>query len=223
MLIRRSVKHVFTPEERNTYNGELLNALEACSNAQLEFDSIKATYKAKITEAEAKIGTLATTLRAGWEMRVKDVEVRFRPADKKKDFYLPGVEAKDGKPGLAEVFLFTEDMTSEDFAQDLIRAESIFSNRTEIPLWNAGEDNGTVIIGQLGARWYSAVRGKIGKQAIDERLDSEQRSYKKRFDAISKAADRAVEWIEETLGKETAKGFVEPIKAVLDIEKEKVE
>lgn len=217
IIIRKSVKHTFSPEERLALNNDLLVALEAKTNSENEFDSVKATYKAKITEAESKVGLTAAMLRAGWEMRVKDCEVRFRPMDRKKDFFIQDAEKNFTVPVL------TEEMTSEDFEQDLIRAESIFSKKTEIGLWIAGEDRGKIIVGQLAERWYSAVRCNVGKERMEERLDSEQMSFKLRFDAVQRASKRCLGWLTDILGKDKAKGFVDQINAKVEAEKDKVE
>ena len=150
-------------------------------------------------------------MRAGFEMRVKECAVKMRPQDKKKDYLVDGL------------LVLTEDMTQDDFQQDLIRAEALFTKRTEIQLWDAGEDHGKLIVGQIGGRWYSAIRGNIGATIMDERLDSEQPSHKKRFDAILRASKRAVEWVTETLGKEASKGICELITPAIDKEKDKVE
>ena len=62
----------------------------------------------------------------------------------------------------------------------------------------AGEDRGELIVGKFGARWFSALRIKVGKSILEERLDSEQRSWKTRADAVCRAGKRASEWFKET-------------------------
>jgi hypothetical protein len=66
------------------------------------------------------------------------------------------------------------------------------------------------------------VRVKVGSKAITERLDSEQRAYKQRFDAIKTAAKTASQWLKDNL-KDLAKGFEEPIAAAVEAHKERAE
>lgn len=211
IICKKSVKHTFNPEEKAQLAQDLLQALSDLKTAESDFDSIKASFKAKISEAEAKIQTVSSTMRAGFEMRVKECTVKMRPNDKKKDFYVDGM------------IVLTEDMTSDDFQEDLLRAESLFSKKVELVLWDAGEDHGRLIVGEQGGRWFTALRCNIGAAKLEDRLDSEQPSSKKRFDAITRAGKRAVEWVTEVMGKEASKGICELIAPVIDKEREKVE
>lgn len=217
--IKKSVKHVFTVEERSQLSTDLLKALEDHSNAEAEFDAIKASYKAKITEAESRVGSISTSMRAGWEMRIKDCSVTFRPEDRKKDFFVS--ETRDGM--IVPVLVLTEDMTPDDFQEDLLRAEAAFSKKKELALWDASEDHGKLIVGEQGGRWFSALRCNIGQVKLEERLDSEQMSFKARWPAIQRAAKRCVEWVAETMGKDASKGICELVAKAIDAEKENVE
>lgn len=219
VIVTRSIKHTFAPDEVAKLNVDFGNAYDAVKSAEADFDAIKAVHKAKITEAESRMTTLRATINAGFEMRDKELMVVFRPKDKKKDFYLT-----DGKPPTTEQCpILTEDMTKDDFHQELIQAESAFDKRKELELWLAGNDQGRLIIGTLSNRWFSALRCNIGTNELVERLDSEQMSFKVRHDAIKRAAKRCLDWIKETIGKDEAKGFEEKINAVLEAEKEKAE
>lgn len=217
IIVKRQVKHTFEPAEIAQLNVEFGQAYDTLQTIEAEFASVKASYKAKLEEAGSRMVTLRATINAGFELRLTELQVIFRPADKKKDFYLLAGPIENQAP------LLTEDMSPEDFQQDLIQAESIFSKRQELTLWAAGDDHGILIVGQLGGKWYSALRGNVGTIKVEERLDSEQKAYKTREGAIIIAADRALKWLEEILGPETMKGFLEGINKVLKAETGKVE
>lgn len=212
IIVKRAVKHTFTREEREEMNVELLNQFDACKNAEAEFDSVKASYKAKISEAEAGRDTIASQLRAGFEMRQKECRVEFSPAEQKKRFYV--VETGE--------LAATEPMSSEDYQQDLIQAESSFELREEITLYHTGTDKGVLIVGRMKGKWFSALRMRLGTPEIQERLDSEQPCFKKRFDAIAKAAKRAMEWL-KSQDKKSAEGFEDPILAIIEKHREREE
>lgn len=225
IIVKKTVKHTFTPEETAGLNKEFGEAYDSVKSAEADFDAVKAVHKSKITEAESRMTTLRATINAGFEMRQKDCVVVFRPGDKKKDFYsmeclnpVAGGELllKDSVP------LFTEEMTQEDFERDLIQAESAFEKRVELTIWQAGPDRGRIIVGSLKGKWYSAVRGNVGSQKIEERLDSEQRAFKKRCDAVSEAGKRAFRWLKDNL-KDSAKGFEDGITKVVIGEQDKAE
>lgn len=203
--VKRSVKHVFTEPEKQQLNSDLLNSLADVDTANADFDSVKASCKAKIEEAESRVTTVAATLRAGFEMRTKDCDVFFFPKEKKKVIALAPVN------GEAKVVVATEDMTAEDFQAELLLAESAFDERKEIALWpTAGSDAGILVIGQQRNRWFSAVRMSVGQHKLEERLDAEQRAFKQRDDAIEFASKRAKQWLKDNF-KEHARGFEEAI------------
>lgn len=212
----RHVKHVFSVEERNVIGGELARAIAHARGMEAEFDQIKASYKAKAAAASASVEGLSTAIMNGFEMRNKRCRVVFRPKDKKKDFY-----PEDSKPG--DLPVLTEDMTQDDFQTELIQAESKFDTKDNIVLFEAGEDKGSLVVGRLNDKWYSALRIRIGKNQLTQRLDSEQKSYKIRFDAISVAAKAAMNWLKETLGTDNAKGFAEKISAAIQPHAERAE
>jgi hypothetical protein len=213
-IIKKKVRHTFTAEERTGLSQDLLGALSDRTNAEAEFDSIKAQYKAKVTAAEARVESVAATLRTGWEFREKLCKVELVPEKRQKFFYLADDEAKAP--------LIWEDMNPQDWQLDLIRAESKFDPKSEIVLWDAPPDKGIIVVGKFENRWYSAVRLSVGANSLEERLDSEQTAMKDRFIAIQRAESRAKKWLKDNL-KETAKGFEDPISKAVEAEREKVE
>lgn len=219
--VKKNVRHDFTADEIKMLNVDFGQAFDTLGAVESEFDNVKAVWKAKTTEAESRMKTLRATINAGFEHRLKDCIVIFRPADKKKDFYL--ADAKPTEDEMLPQPVLTEDMTPLDFEQDLIQAESGFENRVELELWNVGADIGILVVGKLKNKWFTAVRANVGAVRIEERLDSEQTSAKKRFDALQWASSRLAKWLKANLGKDAAKGFEEMIFTAVDGEKEKVE
>src|SRR5262245_48383874 len=120
------IKHTFTPDERAQLSNDLVVALATRTTTEKEFENVKATWKAKVTESEARVDTVAATLRAGFEMRQTRCRVTYRPKDRKKDYFLEAQQ--DGEPVLIE------EMTEADFQADLLAAESAFELREEITL-----------------------------------------------------------------------------------------
>jgi len=211
----KTIKHVFTADERAQLHNDLLVALATKDTTDDDFENVKATWKAKVTEAEARVGTLAATLRAGFDMRNARCRVVFRPLDRKKDYFL------DGQPDSPPVLI--EDMTETDFQEDLIAAEAEFELREEIELFPpTPTDNGILVVGRQNDRWFSAVRIRVGSKSISERLDSEQRNYKNRFDAIKQSAKTAQTWLKDNF-KENAKGFDGPIETAIEAHRERTE
>lgn len=225
ITVKKSVKHTFCAEEIANLNKDFGAAYDAVKSAEADFDAVKAVHKSKLTEAESKMTTLRATINAGFEYREKECVVIFRTEQGQKDFYLPSAfdNQNPGIPNAESEPVLTEPMTAADFEQGLIQAESAFENRVELILWEAGGDEGRMIVGSLKGKWFTAIRGNVGAQKIEERLDGEQMATKKRFDAIARAAKRVQEWLKATLGKDAAKGFEEPITNVVEGEKERVE
>lgn len=216
----KSVRHNFTPEERNEIGSSLARSIASCRGIEAEFDQVKASYKAKTTEAEARIDNLSTSLMNGFDMRNERCIVIFRPAQRQKDFYLESEFSTE--PGGSGPVV-TEEMTREDFQADLIQAESKFDNREEIQLFKPAEgDWGILVVGRFAGKWFSALRVKIGKLTLEERLDSEQKAFKYRPDAVSTAVKRINDWAKANL-KDLAKGFEESFRGVIDAHKERTE
>lgn len=214
----KTIKHVFAPPERDQLHADLLVALATKETTEEEFEHVKATWKAKVTEADSRIGTLAATLRAGFELRPLRCVVHYRPKDRKKDYFL-----ENGPHSSSDIPVLTEEMTDADFQADLLAAESQFEHREEIPMFPcAGNDSGLLVVGSLKGRWFTALRVTVGKHSLSERLDSEQRSYKQRFDAVRHSGKRCLEWLKEHF-KEDAKGFEGPLNAAIEAQREREE
>jgi hypothetical protein len=201
------LKHSFSVEEKNALGQQLAQRFSERRGKEAEFDQVKASFKSILAEKDAAIENLSTSLVNGFEMRNKPCIVLYRPSEREKDFYLEeGFESKDHS-----LPVLTEPMTQSDFQQELLQAESRFDKREEIDLFTATErDSGVLAVGMLAGKWYTALRIKIGHHHIDERLDTEQKACRQRFDAITSAGKRALEWMQERLQKD-AKGFEDPL------------
>lgn len=227
----KNIKHTFTHEEREQLGGDLARAFGALRGVESEFDQVKASYKSKVAEAEARIDRISTNITNGFELRDAPCVVTFRPVDKEKDYWLEedaklipnGVAIADGLKAIGKLPMLTEKMTPDDFQQELIEAESKFDAREEIELFKPAEgDRGILVVGRLAGKWFSALRVKIGKIELNERLDAEQKCCKARSDAVSVAIKRVNEWAKNNL-KDLAAGFQESFKGVLNSQKERAE
>lgn len=220
-IIPKSVRHTFSVEEKQELSTELLNGLDHYSDTENEFDAIKSSFKAKLAEAESRVNTIRSQLRAGFEMRVTDCVVVYRPEDKEKDFFVAQDYREhyeeDGTPKGTVILapIATEKMTDDDFQDELLRAEAVFENYDAIELFKPiGEDRGALVVGSYGKCWYSALRIKVGKHELSERLDTEQKAFKKREDAVITASKRALKWLKETCG-DSWKGFEAAVNAAV--------
>lgn len=219
----KQVKHTFSMEERNTIGADLARSIALARGIEAEEKQVKAGYKAKTEEAAARIDMQSTQLMNGFEFRLKRCRVTYRPKERKKEYRLEE-DSDTVEPVLVE------DMIGDDFQAELIAAESKFELREELELFQrTGTDSGILVVGRFQpegkptAVWFAALRITIGQRRLEERLDSEQRSTKKRPDAVKTAAKRALEWLQETLGKENAKGFSDGIAALVEAHKEREE
>jgi hypothetical protein len=114
-------------------------------------------------------------------------------------------------------------MTAADFQQELIEAEAKFDAREEIELFKPAEgDRGILVVGRLAGRWFSALRVKIGKLELSERLDAEQKSVKERPAAVALAVKRFNAWAKDNL-KDLAAGFADSANTVAEAHKERAE
>ena len=216
-IVKRSVKHTFTPEEIANLNVDFRQAFANLRSVEAEFDSVKASYKAKTTEAESRMETLNATLQAGFELRDKPcVRILDIPAGK-KHYYLEGdVDPVSGAPYLGKESAITESLTEEDKQQDLIEKEAAFEAREDIILFpQAGLDAGILKIGRQGGKWFTALCVTIGKNTVTERLDGEQQATKKRPEAVKRGVKRFVEWVSANLGAEESKGFANQANLVI--------
>ena len=212
--IKRHVKHIFTPEEIAALNIEFRQSFANLKSVEAEFDSVKASYKAKTTEAESKMETLNATLQAGFELREKPLVIVMDFKAGKKFFYLESILVDGEVPADAEP-LITEVVTDADRQQELIEAEARFECREAIKLFEpAATDFGTMTVGRLDGKWFSALNVTIGSRVLAEHLDSEQPASKKRADQIKRTCKRFTEWLNENLGREDAKGFINALELV---------
>ena len=221
----KTVKHSYNHEEREQLGGELARAIGTIRGIEAEFDGIKSSYKAKTAEAEAKIDRLSTNISNGFDMREEQCYVVYRPADKLKDYYVNEAAAMNAaQPGGNNLCaVLTERMSADDFQQELIEAESKFDCREEIQLFTPAEgDRGILVVGRLAGKWFGALRVKIGKLELNERLDAEQPCTKARADAVATAIKRVNEWAKKNLG-ELAEGFKTAFNSVEEAHKERVE
>lgn len=212
----KSIKHPFTPIEREDLGKGLALCVGSLRGLLAEFDQVKKDYKAKESTHEAKIDLLSTNLCNGFEMRTVRCSVVYRPKDKKKDYYLEGHTNGD-EPVLIE------DMLPEDYQAELLAAESKFDLSERIQLFPPTEtDNGALIVGKFGKHWYSALRITVGRLKLEERLDSEQQGFRQRWDAITHAAKRAEKWYKKEF-KEQGQGFQEPLLTAIEPHREREE
>lgn len=211
----KNVRHVFNNEEKMQVGSSLANTLAEIRNLKVEFSGVKAEYASREKTLNSKVSELETAVTNGFRMVHRDCVVVFDPDHRQKFFYLES----DSK---LTNCVSTEPMTNEDFVQDLLAAESVFDERVEIDIFTPKEGEfAYLIVGKFGKQWYSAIRSQIGSKKMEERLDSEQPSFKKRFDAATKALARFSKWVEKSFDKETAKGFETAISDILNAEKEK--
>jgi hypothetical protein len=205
----RMVKHEFSPTERLELGSELARALQQKDSIETEAEGVKASYKAKVAEAESKVANYASDIQNGFTMRRKKCRVVFRPKDRKKDYY---AEIKDGIFDTKVVL--TDDMTDDDFQAELFQAEQQFERRAEVVLFKGG----LMVLGRLAGKWYAALRVKVGAQGIEERLDPGSKKYKTRPDAVKATVSRICNWLSDSFGEETAKGFDDSIQKVLKVQ-----
>lgn len=112
----KSVKHVFSRDEITDLSSEFHRAFNNLKVVNAEFDNVKATYKAKISEQESRMETLAALLNAGFEMKNKRCRVVFLAEWREKRFFL------ESDPLSADPVLI-EEMTPADFQRDLFEKE----------------------------------------------------------------------------------------------------
>jgi hypothetical protein len=120
----KTIKHTFTHEEREQLGSDLARAFGGLRGIESELDSIKASYKSKTAEAEAKIDRVSTNITNGFEMREAQCFVVYRPKDKEIDYYVREGDAQDAGTKRAQFPPdLTERMTQEDFQLALPEVE----------------------------------------------------------------------------------------------------
>jgi len=225
--VTKRIKHTLTTEETAGLNVEFRNAFQNLKVIEAEFDNVKATYKAKITEAESRMETLNATLTAGFDWRDEKCVVVLDAKNGNKLYLLASdVAAAQDNPELAANLkpVLVEKMTDEDYQTELFDAESEFEKREEIELFKPTEnDSGIVVVGRLKDHWYGALRVKIGTRSIKERLDSEQTTCTVRAVQVERSCNRFIDWVKENLGREEAKGFQNQAALVSAAHRERVE
>lgn len=217
--ISKHLRHDYTPTEKAELGISLAQLFAESRGIEAEFSQVKDSYKSKLSEKAASVEKISTDMVNGFDMRNQSCVVVLRPKDRKKDYYLEeGFNEKaPGKPVLIE------EMTPNDFQQELIEAEGKFEKREEIVLFPPTErDRGILVVGMFNHKWYSALRITVGRHQLEERLDSEQKSFKKRFDAIHSAAQAGIVWFEKVMAKD-APGFKPGILNAVAAQKERVE
>lgn len=212
--VKRSVKHVFTPEETANLNVEFRQAFANLKAVQADAANVKSQLKAKETEAESRMETLNSTLQAGFEFRDTPLVMVADFKEGKKFFYLESLLVDGELPKDAEPAI-TEAVTDADRQQELIEAEGRFECKEDIALFAATQsDSGIMTVGRMDGKWFSALRVTIGTRILSERLDAEQPASKKRADQVKRTAKRFSEWLNENLGREEAKGFQNALELV---------
>lgn len=218
----KNVKHVFTPSERLTIGTDLSRTLGGKRGIEAELDQVKASYKAKLAEADAKIDKLSTDLQNGFEMRDKACVVHFIPKERIKYYYLES-DCGDAGPVADTEPVAVEPMTYEEFQTELLMADAAFDKREEITIFPPTDnDYGNLVVGTMNGRWVCAVRMRVGKLNLTERMDSEQKACKERIGAITEAVGRAKKWLKENT-KEAAKGFDDFFTTLIEAHKERAE
>jgi hypothetical protein len=208
-IVKRSVKHNFTPKETSTLYAEFRQSFADLNAIEAEADAIKNSYKAKTSAAESNMKAIDAKLQAGFDIREKPcVRILDLTAGKKRFYLETDIDPVNGEIGADAAPVITEDITDADRQQELLDAESVFEKKAAIELFKpAGPDAGWITVGRLDGKWSSALKVTVGKNALTERLDGEQQATKKRPDAVKLAVKRFTIWVEEQLGKEPAKGF----------------
>lgn len=205
--ITKSVKHVFTDEEKTRIDLEFHQAYSDVKAIKAEAKSSADLYKSKISAAESQQSTLHAKRQAGFEYRDKKCIVFMFPSTGKKCFFLPEQLVDGGLPTPLPEPVLTEVMTQADYQDELFQAESAFDPKEECKLWEAGNDKGVMVVGKQNGKWYGAVRANIGANKIEERLDGEQAASKKRPDCVKQTMRRCIKWIESVTDREVVKGF----------------
>lgn len=224
----KRIRHQFTPDEIAAKNIEYRQANRKAAAVAMEFDSVKARYKAMVSEAEARASGLDALIEGGFEMRDEKCVVIYDVAEKLKHYHLETALVKGELPK-DSVPAHTEPMTDEDLQISLVDAEAQFENVENIALFipaiGSGDtvDSGLLSVGRFRDKWYSSLRVNIGKNQLQERLNPESKAFKNRIDAIKTTIKRFRAWLVESVGKESAAGFDTALDEVIETHKERAE
>ena len=206
-IVKRSVKHVFTPDETAKLNVDFGQSFDSLQSAEADKKSVVTVHTAKVQEAESRMISIRATINAGFEMREKPLVLVMDMEAGKKYFYLES-DLVEGELPESAVPLITEAITDQDRQQELIEAEAKFEHQANIELFQAVKnDFGWLKVGRLNDKWFSALNVSVGGKSIAERLDGEQPCSRNRIDQVKRAVKTLQGWMEETLGREEAKGF----------------
>jgi hypothetical protein len=220
----KKVKHVFLREEIEAMNVKYRQAIKQIAVLESDFDSIKASYKAKLTEQESRTESIGALLDAGFEMQDKECVVFYKPAERRKYYYLTDPKIETEAEYLLEPAVTIEVMSAEDFQVELFEAEAKFNFKDVIPMFAwTDRDHVDLIVGNVGGLWSSALRGNIGSHKIEERLDAEQHAVKQRPDCVMTGINRFKKWAVEKLGRDNAKGFDAFLEEIWQKHKERAE
>jgi hypothetical protein len=210
---KKKIQHKYTPSEVAQLHTDLLNALSSVDRVNSELDQVKTTFKAKIAEQECRVVTIRSNLGAGFEFRDIDCRCEFAPAIGKKHWY---------RTDTGELAL-TEEMSQDDFQRELFEAEEKFDEKREFKLWEPkSKDEAVMVIGRREDSWFVALRLRVGAFELQQRLDSEQVSFKMRSIAVEHGFVTMKEWVIRHLG-DMAEGFYKSAWDVLKPEMEKTE
>ena len=213
----RTIKHVYTNDEKLIIGNDLAHAHEKLGQIEAEFDEVKAGFKARAAEQEAKVGVLATNLRNGYDMRSARVWVTMIPKTGKKEWRLE-TDDSDAIPVLIEA------MEPEDYQAAMELAEREFEAKEEIQLFNpAGASNGILVVGRVKDRWYSAIRCNVAGEILSENLSTEGKSWKNRRDCVRQTCARFSAWVTDVHGADIAAGFASQVDDVIQAHKEREE
>ena len=129
----KNISHKFTLEERDQLGLDLAQSFAKLRGIDAEFDQVKSSFKARITEMEARIDRLSTDRTNGFVMRDTPCFVAYNTKQKEKYYFLDEESAVSvqrlcnvgGTKGCPpSECVLTEKMTANDFQQELIEAES---------------------------------------------------------------------------------------------------
>lgn len=210
---KKKIQHKFTPSEVAQLHTDLLNSLADVDMVNGELEQVKASYKAKIAESQCRVTTLRANLGAGFEYRDVDCRCEYAPAIGKKNWY---------RTDTGELAL-TEDMTQDDYQVELFEAEWVFNDRREYYLWQPKpKDQASLIIGRNVESWFVALRVRVGAFELQQRLDTEQVSFKNRSMAIEHGLYQLKQWLESNV-RDMAEGFYKSAFGVMEKEMVKEE
>lgn len=144
----RSVKHIFTPQERGFIGDELARQIAALRAIEAEFDEIKAGFKARTAAAEAQIQSHAHSLTSGYDFRNKLCYVFFDAPQRTRYAIL---ESTIDQRGINPAVVTPIYLRSHDLPEVAIEPMEPLDFQTELPIGEAqAEDNDSGQAGDSG-------------------------------------------------------------------------